>query len=35
MNRIEYVVRFLFSSDEKLVVLIKKNKPDWQKGKLS
>lgn len=35
MNHIEYVVGFLFSPHRKLVVLIKKNKPDWQKGKLN
>jgi 8-oxo-dGTP diphosphatase len=29
------VVGFLFSPDKKEVVLIEKNKPDWQKGKLN
>ncbi len=35
MNRIEYVVGFLFSKDKELVALIRKNKPAWQKGKLN
>lgn len=30
-----YVVGFLFSNDGKTVALIRKNKPDWQKGKLN
>lgn len=28
-----YVVGFLFTPDKQKVVLIKKNKPDWQKGR--
>jgi len=28
----KYVLGFLFSEDKKAVVLIKKNRPDWQKG---
>lgn len=31
----QYVLGFLFSSDRKHVALIRKNKPDWQKGKLN
>lgn len=30
-----YVLGFLFSEDKRSVVLIKKNKPDWQKGLLN
>lgn len=30
-----YVAGFLFSSDRKKVVLIRKNKPEWQKGRLN
>lgn len=30
-----YVVGFLFSEDNESVLLIRKNKPDWQKGKLN
>lgn len=30
-----YVLGFLFSPDKKHVALIRKNKPDWQKGKLN
>lgn len=30
-----YVVGFLFDEDKKEVVLIKKNKPEWQKGFLN
>lgn len=30
-----YVVGFLFSPDYKNVVLIRKNRPDWQRGKLN
>lgn len=30
-----YVLGFLFSADKKRVALIRKNKPDWQKGKLN
>ncbi len=29
---IEYVAGFLFSEDKKHVLLIQKNKPEWQKG---
>ena len=37
MNKIrkEYVAGFLFSPDEKEVLLIQKNRPDWQRGKLN
>ena len=31
----EYVAGFMFDKHDSLVVLIKKNKPDWQKGKLN
>jgi len=31
----KYVAGFLFTSDHKFVVLIEKQKPDWQKGKLN
>jgi 8-oxo-dGTP diphosphatase len=31
----EYVVGLVFTTDLKQVVLIKKNRPDWQKGKLN
>lgn len=31
----EYVAGFLFSLDEKQVLLIKKNRPDWQAGCLN
>jgi len=31
----EYVAGFMFSNDKDVVVLIIKNKPDWQKGKLN
>lgn len=31
----EFVVGFLFSPDNKHVLLIKKNRPDWQKGLLN
>ena len=30
-----YVAGFMFSADKKHVALIKKGKPDWQKGKLN
>lgn len=30
-----YVVGFMFSEDYEKVALIRKNKPDWQKGKLN
>lgn len=30
-----YVVGFAFSMDRQRVLLIKKNRPDWQKGKLN
>lgn len=30
-----YVLGFLFSPDKKRVALIRKNKPDWQRGKLN
>lgn len=30
-----YVVGFLFSTDLRYVILIKKNRPDWQKGLLN
>lgn len=32
---IRYVVGFMFTEDLKNVVLIKKNRPEWQKGKLN
>ena len=32
---IKYVVGFLFNQDKTEVVLIKKNRPDWQKGFLN
>lgn len=32
MSKIEYSLGFLFSKDYRTVALIKKNKPDWQKG---
>lgn len=36
MNNIqEYVLGFVFDKDLKRVLLIKKQKPDWQKGKLN
>lgn len=31
----KYVIGFYFSHDRKKVVLIRKSKPDWQKGKLN
>ncbi len=31
----EYVAGFMFSEDRRLVALIRKNKPEWQKGKLN
>ena len=31
----QYVVGFMFSEDRKSVVLIRKNKPEWQAGKLN
>lgn len=31
----EYVLGFAFSADAKTIVLIEKQKPDWQKGKLN
>jgi 8-oxo-dGTP diphosphatase len=31
----EYVLGFMFSLDRERVALIRKNKPDWQKGKLN
>lgn len=31
----QYVAGFLFSADRKRVALIRKNKPDWQKGRLN
>lgn len=31
----EYVAGFLFSKDKKLVLLIRKARPEWQKGKLN
>lgn len=31
----DYVLGFLFDLKQKHVLLIKKNKPDWQKGKLN
>ena len=34
-NTIYYVVGFLFNPDMTEVVLIKKNRPDWQKGLLN
>lgn len=35
VNKPNYVVGFLFSTNKKEVVLIKKNRPDWQKGLLN
>lgn len=35
MTHTEYVVGFCFSSDNERVVLIRKNKPEWQAGKLN
>lgn len=35
MNRKDYVIGFMFSEDGGQVVLIEKEKPDWQKGKLN
>lgn len=32
---IEYVVGFAFSKDKSSIVLIKKNKPEWQRGKFN
>jgi 8-oxo-dGTP diphosphatase len=34
-KKTEYVVGFLFSNDKKQVVLIEKNRPEWQIGKLN
>lgn len=34
-RKTEYVVGFLFSEDRERVVLIRKNRPDWQKGSLN
>lgn len=31
----KYVVGFLFSEDRTVVALIRKNRPDWQKGRLN
>lgn len=31
----KYVVGFMFSDDQKKVALIRKNKPEWQAGKLN
>jgi len=31
----EYVAGFLFSPDEKQVLLIRKNRPEWQKGMIN
>ncbi len=31
----EYVLGFAFSKDKKEIILIEKQKPDWQKGKLN
>lgn len=31
----EYVLGFSFSKDKKEIILIEKQKPDWQKGKLN
>ncbi len=35
MDKIEYVNGFLFSPDKKKIVLIRKQRPDWQKFKLN
>jgi 8-oxo-dGTP diphosphatase len=35
MNTVRYVVGFLFNSTADRVVLIKKDRPDWQAGKLN
>lgn len=34
-QELQYVAGFLFSEDSAHVVLIEKNKPDWQKGKMN
>ena len=31
----KYVAGFMFSEDRRLVALIRKSKPEWQKGKLN
>lgn len=35
LSATEYVVGFMFSSDHERIALIRKNKPEWQKGKLN
>jgi 8-oxo-dGTP diphosphatase len=35
MNKTEYVLGFLFDDKKELVVLIEKQKPEWQKGFLN
>jgi 8-oxo-dGTP diphosphatase len=35
INKKEYTLGFLFSEDRQTVALIKKSKPDWQKGNLN
>lgn len=35
MEKIRYVVGFAFSTDEKVVLLIEKQKPEWQRGLLN
>lgn len=35
VSMIEYVVGFLFSEDRESVCLIRKNKPEWQRGLLN
>lgn len=35
MNLTKYVAGFVFSPDSQAVALIRKNKPEWQKGKLN
>lgn len=35
MEKIKYVVGFMFNENETDVLLIKKNKPAWQKGKMN
>lgn len=34
-NKVKYVLGFMFSEDKEYVALIKKTKPEWQKGRLN
>src|SRR5258708_1652176 len=34
-NKVKYVLGFMFSEDKNCVALIKKTKPEWQKGRLN